>query len=160
MDDRGVGRAGPIQDGQLLEQATWDELLKSFLVLDDVVMTQRLYLDVPDEYQRVFADFSVDSAFYKGTFELRKSGRNYVVLDENGNVLDSAPAGDSLGRKSGWNWAPPRGSVPDEKAIKFTLNTPRDVAVQLGRQVRQDSKNGAFMVLELQGDNPVDCAVL
>jgi capsular exopolysaccharide synthesis family protein len=155
MDNRGVGRAGPIQDAQLLQDAAWDQLLKSFLVLDNVVMTQRLYLDVPDEHQRIFADFSVDSAFYKGNFELRKSGRNYVVLDENGNVMDSAPAGDSLGRKAGWKWAPRAGSIPDEKVIKFTLNTPRDVAVALGRQVQSNfRKEGAFMQLELQGEDP------
>jgi polysaccharide biosynthesis transport protein len=155
MDGGGTGRAGPIQDGQLLPTANWDELLKTFEVLEAVVISQRLYLDVAEENQRAFGDFNVDSAFHRGTFAVRKSGPNYVLLDENSNVVDTAPAGDSLGRKYGWNWAPARGSIPQDKAVRFTLRAPRDVAVELGRQVQSKiRKNGDFMRLELQGDNP------
>src|SRR2546428_11851311 len=62
-DRRGEGGSdarGPIRQGALLDADAWVELLRSYVVLDQVVRDLRLYLDVKRPNDRgIFANFSV-----------------------------------------------------------------------------------------------------
>src|SRR5688572_18042783 len=61
---------GPIRQATLLDADAWVELLRSYIVLDEVVRDQRLYLEVPKPADRPsFADFQVADTFQPGDYE-------------------------------------------------------------------------------------------
>src|SRR5438105_11127656 len=66
------GGAGPIRGGELLNDTSWPELLRSFAVLDDVTRQMHLYvhpenpLDAP-----LFSNFAWGKARVSGRYELR-----------------------------------------------------------------------------------------
>src|SRR5712691_2503984 len=64
--DRGADR-GPIRPGALLDADSWVELLRSYVVLDQVVRDLRLYLEVKSPGDRPgFAGFGVSETFRPG----------------------------------------------------------------------------------------------
>ena len=149
---------GPIRTGALLEADAWVELLKSYVVLDQVVRDLRLYLTLDRPADRSnMVTFRVDQEFRPGLYSLAVSpdGRSYTLATDKGKELERGAVGDSIGRKLGFLWAPAAGTLPPDRAIDFSLATPRDAARQLSEQlsVRMDL-NGNFLALELHGTNP------
>ena len=150
---------GPIRQGALLDADAWVELLRSYVVLDQVVKDQRLYLEVQRLGDRGnFVAFQVDDTFRPGDYRLSISddGRTYTLASADGKELERGTVGDSVGNRLGFRWVPAPGSLPPGRAIDFSLMTPRDAALRLGEQldVHMDL-NGNFLALELQGSNPV-----
>lgn len=167
-DRRGQSQSdarGPIRQGALLDADAWIELLRSYVVLDQVVRNQRLYLEVERPADRAsFASFDVTDAFRPGDYRLSVSpdGRQYTLATaERGagggeRVLERGTVGDSVGSPLGFRWAPAAGSLPPGRAVDFSVVPPRDAALSLGERlnVRMDL-NGNFLALELRGANPV-----
>ncbi|HEV2671134.1 MAG TPA: GNVR domain-containing protein, partial [Gemmatimonadales bacterium] len=150
---------GPIRQGALLDADAWVELLRSYVVLDQVVKDLRLYLEVQRPGDRgTFVAFHVDDSFRPGDYRLKISddGRTYTLASAAGKELERGSVGDSVGNGLGFRWAPAAGSLPPGRTIDFALLTPRDAALRLGEQldVRMDM-NGKFLALELHGSNPV-----
>jgi capsular exopolysaccharide synthesis family protein len=150
---------GPIRQGALLDADAWVELLRSYIVLDQVVRDLRLYLQVKRAADRAgFADFHVSDDFRPGDYELNISadGREYTLTTAKGMVVGRGAVGDSVGSRLGFRWVPAPESLPPGRTIEFSLVTPRDAALGLGEQldVRMDL-NGNFLALELRGTNPV-----
>jgi tyrosine-protein kinase Etk/Wzc len=161
-DRRGEAAAdarGPIRPGALLDADAWIELMRSYVVLDQVVRDLRLYLNVKRPADRPsFADFRVSDAFRPGDYRLSVSadGRDYTLASADGVELARGTVGDSVGSRLGFQWVPAPGTLPPGRTIEFSVVPPRDAALQLGEQldVRMDL-NGNFLALELQGTNPV-----
>ena len=161
-DRRGTATSdarGPIRQGALLDADAWVELLRSYIVLDEVVRDLRLYLEVKRPIDRAnFAGFGVSDAFRPGNYELTVSGdgRQYTLANAEGVELERGTVGDSVGRRLGFRWVPGPGSLPPGRTVEFSLVSPRDAALSLGEQlsVRMDV-NGNFLALELRGTNPV-----
>ena len=156
--ERGTEARGPIRQGALLEADDWVELLRSYIVLDQVVRDQRLYVDVQRLSDRpIFATFNVTDAFRPGEYKLAvaDSGRAYTLTGREGMELERGTVGDSVGRRLGFRWAPAVGSLPRGRTLEFSLLAPRDAAAQLGEQLatRMDL-NGNFLAIELRGTNP------
>src|SRR6266568_29106 len=155
-------RAGPIRPGGLLASDAWIDLLRSYVVLDHVVREQRLYLELkaPDDTAR-FATFGVTETFRPGDYVLKvdDAGHDYVVSAAKGPALEHGVAGDSIGAKLGFLWAPTPALLPPGRTIEFTLATPRDAALRLGERldVRMDL-NGNFLSVELRGTSPQQIA--
>ncbi|HWC72395.1 MAG TPA: polysaccharide biosynthesis tyrosine autokinase [Gemmatimonadales bacterium] len=150
---------GPIRQGALLDADAWVELMRSYVVLDQVVKDLRLYLEVKRPSDRGnFVAFQVGDTFRPGDYKLNISddGRSYTLASADGKQLDRGSVGDSVGSRLGFQWAPAPGSLPPGRTIEFSLVTPRDAALRLGEQldVRMDV-NGNFLALELRGQNPV-----
>ena len=150
---------GPIRQGALLDADAWVELLRSYIVLDEVVRDLRLYLEVKRPIDRAnFAGFGVSDTFRPGNYELTVSGdgRHYTLANAEGVELERGTVGDSVGRRLGFRWVPAPGSLPPGRTVVFSLASPRDAALSLGEQlnVRMDV-NGNFLALELRGTNPV-----
>ena len=150
---------GPIRQGALLDADAWIELLRSYIVLDQVVRDLRLYLAVKRPADRPnFLDFHVNDEFRPGDYTLTtsKDGKKYTLSTAEGKVLEQGTLGDSIGAKYGFRWAPPAGTLMPDRTVAFSLVTPRDAALGLGEQlnVRMDL-NGNFLALELRGQNPV-----
>jgi len=151
-------RAGPIRPGGLLASDAWIDLLRSYVVLDQVVREQRLFLELKsvDDTAR-FEPFGVTDTFRPGDYVLKvdDAGRNYVLAAKDGPPLEHGVVGDSIGGKLGFLWAPKPGLLPPGRTVEFTLATPRDAALRLGERldVRMDL-NGNFLSIELRGTNP------
>jgi capsular exopolysaccharide synthesis family protein len=150
---------GPIRQGALLDADDWVELMRSYIVLDQVVRDLRLYLGVKRPVDRPsFADFGVKDVFRPGAYKLNISddGRGYTLASADGVDLERGSVGDSIGRRLGFLWLPPAETLPAGHTVEFSLVTPRDAALGLGEQldVRMDF-NGNFLAVELRGTNPV-----
>ena len=157
--DRGAEARGPIRQGALLEADDWVELLRSYIVLDQVVRDQRLYLDTKRLSDRPsFATFNVTETFRPGqyAFKVSQSGREYTLATHDGTELERGTVGDSVGRRLGFRWAPTSETLPRGRTLEFSLVAPRDAASRLGEQldIRMDL-NGNFLAVELRGTSPV-----
>ncbi|MGH7672235.1 MAG: GumC family protein, partial [Gemmatimonadales bacterium] len=163
-DRRGPDRAGPIRPGGLLDAGAWIDLLRSYIVLDHVVRTQRLYLELKsaDDTAR-FAGFGVTETFRPGDYRLRvdDAGGSYVVSAADGAELERGTVGDAVGAGLGFLWTPAPASLPAGRTMEFSLATPRDAARRLGEQlqVRMDL-NGNFLKMELRGAAPRQIAAV
>ncbi len=149
---------GPIRPGALLDADAWVELLRSYLVLDQVVRDLRLYLGVKALGDRPgFAGFAVNDTFRPGDYRLsvNSAGREYTLSTADGIELERGAFGDSVGSGLGFRWVPAAGSFAAGRTVEFSLVPPRDAALRLGEQldVRMDL-NGNFLAVELRGTNP------
>ena len=159
LSDRGTDARGPIRQGALLDADDWVELLRSYVVLEQVVRDLRLYLKVQRPADRaVFDSFHVAETFRPGDYRLvtTPDGKGYTLASTEGVDLERGTVGDSVGRRLGFQWRPGAGTVPGGRTIEFSLVTPRDAALRLSEQleVRMDM-NGNFLALQLKGTNPV-----
>jgi capsular exopolysaccharide synthesis family protein len=150
---------GPIRQGALLDADAWVELLRSYIVLDQVVRDLRLYLAVKRPADRaIFTDFRVDDMFRPGDYQFSVSGdgRQYTLASAEGVDLERGTIGDSVGSRLGFHWVQAPGTLTPGQKVEFSLVSPRDAALSLGEQldIRMDL-NGNFLALELRGTNPV-----
>jgi len=92
-DRRGEGGSdarGPIRQGALLDADAWVELLRSYVVLDQVVRDLRLYLGVKRPSDRAsFEGFRVSETFRPGNYRLSVSadGKAYTLSSGEGLEL-------------------------------------------------------------------------
>jgi len=100
---RGEGASdtrGPIRQGALLDADDWVELMRSYIVLDQVVRDLRLYVAVKRPGDRPgFTAFSVGDVFRPGDYKLSVSddGRSYTLASKDGAELERGSVGDSIG---------------------------------------------------------------
>src|SRR5216117_1904483 len=133
---------GPIRQGALLDADAWVELLRSYVVLDQVVRDLRLYLEVKRPADRPsFSGFGVADAFRPGAYRLSVSddSKTYTLAAAEGVDLERGTVGDSVGRRLGF-WVPGPESLSPGRTIEFSVVQPRDAALRLGEQldVRMD----------------------
>src|SRR5260370_37353875 len=91
---------GPIGAHQLFASNAWVDLLKSYIVLDDVVRELRVYVRPDARHRQVFASFDVDKEFRPGLYRLLvdSSGRRFRLEGQHGEELQRGAIGDSGGR--------------------------------------------------------------
>lgn len=153
---RGPG-GGPIAQGGLLQETAWIDLLKSFAVLDPVVIEQQLYIHVADRYRPVFADFDLANRFVPGRYvlEVNENGSGWSLSTHAGLALEQGGAGERAGAERGFLWTPAIAGVEPGSEIDFEVMVPRDAAQQLSDelQARMDQE-GNFIRLYLTGTDP------
>src|SRR2546422_8894438 len=90
----------PIRSGQLLDAESWVDLLESYVVLDQVVRDQRLYVspNAPADAQAV-AKLGVADQFQAGAyrFTVDHSGQGNTLATADGVELERGTLGDSVG---------------------------------------------------------------
>src|SRR5437867_3828426 len=93
-DRRGTGGSetrGPIRQGALLDADAWVELLRSYIVLDQVVRDMHLYIGVkrPGDWPS-FDGFGVTDTFMPGDYRLTvgSDGRGYTLASAEGVDLE------------------------------------------------------------------------
>jgi len=163
---KSLGNSGPITTpGIISDPNSWGDLVKSFMVLDQVVERLGLYVTPQD-----LADSSVvrqlrPSALLRpGTYEVRveANGSNYTLVrpasargGENEEVIESGVVGDSIGRPVGFKWQPAPGSLRPG-TLRFRVITARDAAVALSRElvVMPVQTNTNLLRLVISGDRP------
>jgi capsular exopolysaccharide synthesis family protein len=158
-DRRGAAdRTGPLRPEQLLDAESWVDLLKSYVVMDEVARELRLYLGLKSpEDNAPFTSFRVAEDFRPGDYRLAVGGdgRGYVLTTLDGIELERGAIGDSIGVRLGFLWVPPAAALSPGRTIDFSVTTLRDAARWLaeGLGARLDP-NGTFLRVELRGISP------
>lgn len=159
---RASAASGPIQSSQLFETNAWEELLRSYRVLEQVVRDQRLYLSVASASgTAALSRFSIAEEVVPDEYVLQtdEAGTRFVLTTKKGNVVDRGLVGDSIGRNVGFLWAPTRETLGPDESLEFSVRTVRDAARDLaaGLHSQMDSK-GNFLRVTLQGYDPAQTA--
>ncbi|MBC8088141.1 MAG: polysaccharide biosynthesis tyrosine autokinase [Phycisphaerae bacterium] len=131
MSTAGGGEGGPITDGASLDKTSWVDLLKSYSVVDPVVMKQQLYLSHKDAADSVvFRDFSINPAqLVPGDYVLKVDGRGWSLAPSAGDYpVDSGAVGDSIGANRGFLWQPSAQVLAGHTEVAFTVQTPREAS--------------------------------
>jgi capsular exopolysaccharide synthesis family protein len=156
-----TGDVGPVRQGQLLQANAWIELMRSYTVLDSVVVAERLYVQAPEEFADVFAGFSLDPSFRPGSYELRvdEAGQGYTLMTRDamrdGVAVGQGRLGEPIGADLGFRWAPPAAAFAPAAVIPFSVLTPRDAAGVLSSQLMTSlAGNGNFLAVSLEGSDP------
>lgn len=154
---RNEGIAAPIAQSGLLSEQAWIDLLRSYAVLDPVVIQEHLYISTDDENRALFDDFELANRFRPGryTLEVSEDGGSWTLTTEEGVEVDRGTPGDSVGTDIGFQWAPPRRALNPETMIQFRIVNPRDAARELSDELQaQMDRQGNFIRLALVGTDP------
>ncbi len=165
VESRGRDR-GPIRTDRLFDASAWIDLLKSYVVLDEVVRQQRLYLALGSGADSAaFASFGLAQQFRPGEYRLKvdDAGHGFSLSARpDGRVLQSGAVGDSVGAALGLRWAPLARSLRPKQTIDFRVVTPRDAATGLAEdlKVRVTDREGNFLRVEMEGTRPAHIAAV
>ena len=151
-------RTGPIRPQELLESSSWIELLRSGVVLDDVVRSQRLFLSTrrPSDLSRV-EDMGFEERFAPGTYRIStdRGARTFVLETAAGAVVERGAFGDAVGEELGIRWTPDLSTFPTDRYVEFQIQPPREVANELSEELEAAlDRNGNFLRLSLEGEYP------
>ena len=152
---------GPIGSEQLLPPAASVDLLKSFVVLDDVVRERRRYLITDPKNNKALEAFTVAEDYRPGSYQVAidRSGKTYRVSAVKGPELEHGTVGDSIGRPLGFRWAPAPGVLPAGDEITFTLRSIRDAASGLATGLTAAiDQSGNFLRVSMTSANPTAAA--
>jgi polysaccharide biosynthesis transport protein len=153
-DVRGARPTGPIQAAGLLEWSSWVDLLRSFVVLDEVVRREHVYIERSDAGDStLFAGFVLKRNFVPGEYrlEISRDARSFVLL-LGGREVQRGTVGDSVGSAYGFGWVPASGDLRPGLVVRFRVWTPRDAALRLkDKLVTKLPQQGSFLQLELEG---------
>jgi polysaccharide biosynthesis transport protein len=147
----------PIRTSGLLQSSGWIELMRSYAVLDSVVVDERLYLEAPEEHAEAFESLVIDNSFVPGPYRLEVAGdgRSYVLATAGGAIVERGELGGRIGVEIGLEWAPPAASFPPSTTVEFQILHPRDAARELSQQlVTRIDQQGNFIRLSLDGREP------
>jgi succinoglycan biosynthesis transport protein ExoP len=157
-----AGDVSPIrQSGLLPSSNAYIELLRSYTVLDSVVVAEHLYVEGPRGYDETFRGLALEPSFRPGAYELRigQNGLDYTLVSREGGrdgiVLEQGVLGSPIGQDLGFRWNPPVGVFPAGATLPFRVTTPRDAARELSsRLVTGMAQNGNFLAVSLDGTDP------
>lgn len=151
-------QTGPIRNVSLLEARGWIDLMRSFLVLDEVVRRRRLFISPANTADAaLFNEFSLSTPFRPGSYQLVVAGsgsQGSLLSATTGEVLETFAVGDSVGRPVGFRWRP--GTLTAGQSITFEVRTPRDAAVALADAlvIPPIPLDASFLRVSLRGTDP------
>ncbi len=160
-EPRGGTSRGPIGANQLFESYAWVELLKSYVVLDDVARELRLYLAPERGWAGAFAGFTVSDAYRPGRYRVvvDPTGQNFRLAGADGEGLQQGAIGDSVGVALGFRWVPTAAVLPAGSDFTFTVRPLRDAAKRLGNALTVTmDQGGTFLRVGLTGEGPAQTA--
>ena len=151
----GTGR-GPIGANQLFESVAWVDLLKSYVVLDQVARDLRLYVSPARGAGSAFVGFTVSDTYRPGKyrFVVDKTGSSFRLLGPKGDLLQEGAIGDSVGVTLGFRWAPAAAALPAGSDFAFTVRPLRDAARGLAGALNVTlDPGGNFLRIGLTGED-------
>ncbi len=148
---------GPVRTGELLQSSSaWIELLKSYVVLNHVVLQEHLYIETDGASRGAFGSFALLGQFRPGSYTLKVApdGKSFT-LSSDGTVVQQGSVGEPVGDAMGFDWTPKERILWPGRVIEFTVVNPRDVAVELGDDLKAAlAQEGSFLQLILAGRDP------
>jgi capsular exopolysaccharide synthesis family protein len=160
-EPRTAPNRGPIGGEQLLPPAASVDLLKSYVVLDSVVLDRRRYLITEPRNNRALEGFSVADEYRPGayTLEIDRSGRTYRLIAGKGPELEHGTVGDSIGRALGFRWRPAPAVLPAGSEVDFSLRSVRDAANGLAAGLNASiDQSGNFLRVSMTSASPTNAA--
>jgi len=154
----GLQANGPIQTTNLLDATAWLDLMRSFSVLDSVVMRTRLYLDQKPADTKALKDFQIAERFRPGKYRLTvdKNGRTFDLKTAEGATVERGNVGNPIGQKVGFKWQPAKEALGKDRTIEFELTSPRDASRDLRTDLKiSTTKNESFLKVEYTGEERV-----
>lgn len=149
---------GPIRAGELLTVDSWEDLLRSFRILDKVAREQHLYIHPRyPEHVVLFAQFDVTDRMIPGRYELKTeaAGRRWALLDRRGDVVERGNAGDIIGQAVGFQWRLDSALMRNLDEIPFEVQLPREAAIDLrNRLVTLRPPRSSILRLQLTDEDP------
>lgn len=151
-------RQGPIQEGQFVGREGLVELLRSYRVLEPVVLHQRMHVWVEDSlvgraaFQRLDVGPDLQGGSYR--LEVLPGGTTYT-LHRKGTPkpVGQGSFPDSVGRSVGILWRVERGELP-VGSHQFEVLPPRDAAQILSKRIRTSLPlGGQILTLSLSDIN-------
>lgn len=158
---RNQQQVSPIRTSQLLESRAWIDLMRTYRVLDEVVLRRRLFVEpsTPSDAP-LFADFGLKDDFVAGAYALTAdaSGERMQLLDPAGSAVQAAAPGDSIGSALGFVWIAPR--LQAGQTVAFRISPPREAAVKLNQALitTLPIENPSFLRMSLRGSDPREVA--
>jgi len=150
---------GPVRPQNVLNQAAWSELLKSFAILDPVALQMRMYVAPAGPVDSLlFKDFQPTSDLRTGDYTLTidRAAKKYTLAvkrERKQAVVERGALGDSIGRVVGFAWQPPVSSLLANDEVTFRVRTPREAANQLRSQLTvTQPPESRFIKLSLKGE--------
>lgn len=148
---------GPIRPQQLLPATSWIELLRSFSIIDPVVRSLRLNVGYKLPGDSIFfGGFESLPSLRPGAYLLKSEpGGRYSLSTAKGIPIERGVAGDSIGRKIGFAWAPDARLFTPGRVLTFWVSTPRSASVGLLSTLRSSlPEDGQFLTITLSGSDP------
>jgi capsular exopolysaccharide synthesis family protein len=155
QNDAGRSGGGPLRPGELLPEAAWDELLRTFVVYDAVVTKMHLHIRPTEPGDSVvFRGFDLAERYHTGLYKLQSRPGNRWALLRNGNTIEEGVVGDSIGRTLGWRWAPSATDLGTRSEVAFEIMDIRSVSNTLNGQLTATiSTDGNFLRVGLTGSD-------
>ena len=159
--------SGPISaPGLISDPASWVDLTRSFVVLDQVVQRLGLYVEAKDpKVGPLLKDLRPSVGLQPGQYQLKldASGTRYELIrpapraGEKSVTVETGAVGDSIGRAAGFYWRPEPGRFAPGSTTEFTVMTARDAAVRLYADliVPPIGQSSNLMRLQMTGKEPV-----
>jgi polysaccharide biosynthesis transport protein len=148
---------GALGAGSLTGNAGWRDVIKSFNVIDPVVVQLSLYMRPQKAADSVlFANFGIDQTkrgYTPGDYTLKTEAGRYTLNDRLGFIHESGTVGDSVGRSAGFAWVPPARILGTKaRTVKFKLMTPREASVDIRNRLQVDVlETSPIIALGLRG---------
>ena len=159
----GGANRGPIGSNQLFDTYAWVDLMRAYVVLDEVARDLKLHLWAPPGHDELFRSLVTAAEFRPGRYRLvvDRSGQTYRLLGAKGVELEQGTVGDSVGRVVGLRWAPTADVLPASSDLTFTVRSLRDASKGLadGLTVSID-QNGNFLRVSLTGQDGARAAAI
>jgi capsular exopolysaccharide synthesis family protein len=163
------GSTGPISSPGLITDAlSWQDLARSYIVMDAVVSRLALYVQPGDAATTpVFRNLLPTDSLVPGRYGLAvdASGSTYTLTrkgeqrGQQDRVVEQGTVGDSIGHKVGFLWVPStaalRQALQKKSPLEFSVITPREASLILANHlsVVGPSENGNLMRMTLTGTN-------
>lgn len=155
---RGAEMQGPIQSSQLLTDNAWAQLLRSFAVMDSVILKERLYVRYAPEDYDVMESFAIDTIVRPGEYRLRVRANGGIaeLTTKDGLTVETVRPGEAIGRGLGFMWSPPAHTLSAGRQVEFTVRLPREAALSLTNQlsVQLPGQGGSFMAVNWASNDP------
>lgn len=150
-------QGGPARPQQLLPATSWNELLRSYAIVDPVVRKLRLNVRYKQPADSIFfTTFESLPSLRPGAYLLRtEPGGRYALSQGKDTVIERGSVGDSIGRKLGFGWVPDARLLTPGRLIAFSVSTLRSASVGLvGRVSVSIPNDGQFITVKLNGSDP------
>jgi polysaccharide biosynthesis transport protein len=156
--------SGPIRAQEMLQGASWVDLLKSYKVLDRVVLNLKLFVGAADADLPLFANADIDQPRVRPDgYELvvDDKGHQYTLINSAKKQVEAGTVGDSIGRTIGLKWQPSADGLSAQRRVKFWLMTPRQAASGLqGKLYASLPPQSSLLRAQLTGGNPQRAAAI
>ncbi len=158
-----AGKNGPIRPGELLDDASWVQLLQTPIVYAPVVHRLKLYLETAQPRDTLaFTSFDVKDHFSTGTFALQLdvAGKTWQLF-RGSKPEGQGQVGDSIGPRLGWQWVPTAKQLGRDRKIEFTLRDPQVVIASIASDLHANMpEKGSFLRVSLESKDRTHVAAV